>query len=301
MKISASLAALIISLVLAAACGAGEAPRYAVAVLPTPVLNTPDFTGVFGGPDGTTLRTDSCGQLRALEFVALPFTPFRIEAVIRNGSSVVYRVTTDDYPFPAQTGYFIDSRFVTATPDPPPPRPRSLPPRATIIANLLAAQGSAYVWGGNLRSGIPEMLTFFPPPRQAPPDPKTAGLRQLHGVDCSGLLYEATGGVTPRNTSALIDFGAPVPIDGSSAAAIVRQLEPLDLIVWQGHVLIVLDRERVIESRLDCSGKPDGVRVRPLRAALIDAMKSRTPVDDFRRAAARGVKGFVVRRWYPQN
>jgi hypothetical protein len=30
-------------------------------------------------------------------------------------------------------------------------------------------------------------------------------------------------------------------------------------------------------------------------------MKSRTPVDDFRKAAARGVKGFVVRRWYPRD
>jgi hypothetical protein len=301
MKISASLAALIIFLVLAATCSAQEAPRYAVAVLPTPVLNTPDFTGVFGGPDGTTLRTDSCGQFRALEFVALPDTPFRIEAVIRRGSSVVYRVTTDDYPYPTDTGYFIDNRFVATTDDPPPTRPRILPPSATIIANLLAAQGSAYVWGGNLCSGIPEMLIFFTPSRQAPPDPKSAGLRQLRGVDCSGLLYEATGGVTPRNTSALIDFGAPVSISGSSAAAIVRQLEPLDLIVWQGHVLIVLDRERVIESRLDCSGKRDGVRVRPLRGALIDVMKSRTPVDDFERAAARGVKGFVVRRWHPRS
>ena len=75
-------------------------------------------------------------------------------------------------------------------------------------------------------------------------------------------------------------------------------MEPLDLIVWQGHVLIVLDRGRVIESRLDCSGNQGGVRVRPLRAALNGIMKTRTPVDDFGKAAAHGVKGFVVRRWY---
>ena len=272
--------------------------RYAVAVLPTPVLNTPDFTGVFGGRDGKRPRTDSCRQFRALEFIALPATPFRIEETIRSGGNVVYRVTTADYPYPTPTGYFIDSRFVKITPDQPPARPCHLPPMTTVIANLLAARGSTYVWGGNVRGGIPEMLTFFPQTRHSPSDPNTSNLRQLRGVDCSGLLYEATGGFTPRNTAALVDFGTPVAIAGLSTAEIARRMEPLDLIVWQGHVLIVLDRERVIESRLDCTSKHGGVRVRPLRAALNDIMQGRSPVDDFGEAAARGVKGFVVRRWY---
>ncbi|HLO26230.1 MAG TPA: peptidoglycan endopeptidase [Geobacteraceae bacterium] len=281
-----------------ASFSAEAAPRYAVAILPTPVLNIPDFAGVFGGPDGKTLRVDSCGQFRALEFVALPATPFQIEGTIRSGDNVIYRVTTDDYPYPTRTGYFIDSRFVKATPDQPPPRPRTLPPLATVLANLLAAQGSTYVWGGNLRNGIPEMLSLYPPP-VSPPDPKAVDPRQLRGVDCSGLLYESTGGFTPRNTSALVRYGVPVPIAGLAAAEIVRHMEPLDLIVWEGHVLIVLDRERVIESRLDCTGNQGGVRVRPLRAALLGIMKSRTPVDDYGKAARLDVKGFVVRRWYP--
>ena len=284
---------------MAATCfSADHEERYAIAVLPTPVMNTPDIAGVFGGPDGKTLVIDTCGQIRALEFVALPQTPFRIEETIKRGNEIVYRVTTDDYPYPTTSGYFIDSRFVMTTPVEPPARPRVLPPLATVIANLLAAQGSVYVWGGNLHGGIPEMLSFFPSPPHLPPDPKTADPRQLRGVDCSGLLYEATGGVTPRNTSALVNFGTPVPIAGLRAADIVRHMEPLDLIAWQGHVLIVLDRERVIESRLDCTGKHGGVRIRPLRAALNDIMKDRSPVDDFGEAAARGVKGFVVRRWY---
>ena len=286
-------------LFMAATCfSANQEERYAIAVLPTPVLNTPDIACVFGGPDGKTLRTDSCGQFRALEFVALPATPFRIEETIRRGNEIVYRVATDDYPYPATSGYFIDSRFVMTTPVEPPARPRVLPPPAKVIANLLAAQGSVYVWGGNVRGGIPEMLSFFPSPQHLPPGPKTADPRQLRGVDCSGLLYEATGGVTPRNTSALVNFGTPVPIAGLGTADIVRRMEPLDLIVWQGHVMIVLDRERVIESRLDCTGKQGGVRVRPLHAALNDIMKGRSPVDDFGEAAARGTKGFVVRRWY---
>jgi len=143
---------------------AEKGPHYAIAILPTPVFNTPDIAGVFGGLDGNALPTDKCGQLRAVEFIALPATPFRIEETIRKGTSVIYRITTDEYPYPTTSGYFIDSRFVTATAEKPPERPRILPPRSAIISDLLAAQGSAYVWGGNLRDGIPELPIFFPRP-----------------------------------------------------------------------------------------------------------------------------------------
>jgi cell wall-associated NlpC family hydrolase len=271
-------------------------PRYAVATLPTPVLNTPDFAGVFGGPDGMSLRTDASGLIRALEFVALPGTPFLIEAVIRQKQGTVYRVATEDYPSPSRTGYFIDSRFVTASDTKPPARRRVLPALTDIIARLLAARGSAYVWGGNLRSGIPEMLSFFSPSSGVLLDSRTSDLWQLRGVDCSGLLYEATGGYTPRNTSSLVTYGTAVPIAGLRAADIVRRLEPLDLIVWSGHVLVVLDRQRVIESHLGGNGSSEGVRVSPLQTRLEEIMSYRTPADVSGPATAGRV--FVIRRWY---
>jgi len=277
---------------------ADERKHYAIAILPTPVFNTPDIAGQFGGQNGNALPTDKCGQLRAVEYVALPATPFRIEGTIRKGTSVVYRVTTNDYPYPTTSGYFIDSRFVRTTDAKRPGRPRNLPAKSAIISDLLAAQGSAYVWGGNIRGGIPDLSIFFPPPPHAPLDPKTDHLRQLKGVDCSGLLYEATGGFTPRNTSALVAFGMPVPVAGMEAAEIVRRLEPLDLIAWSGHVLIVLDRERVIESRLDCTGRQGGVTVRPLRAALEEIMKRRVPLNSYQGKTVGRKKCFVVRRWY---
>ena len=51
LKTVTPLIALVVALFLAAPCpAAGEKePLYAVAVLNTPVLNTPDFAGVFGG------------------------------------------------------------------------------------------------------------------------------------------------------------------------------------------------------------------------------------------------------------
>ncbi len=272
------------------------APHYAVAVIPTPVLNTPDFAAVFGGPDHGSLRLDPCGLIREMEFVALPGTVFRIE---RSMSPTIYQVTSDDYPYPTTRGYFIDSRFVELTDAPPTPRAKHLPPRQTVIANLLAAVGSRYVWGGNIRAGIPQLLLFYPPAPGINLAPAMAGLWQLRGVDCSGLLYEATGGFTPRNTSALVDYGRGVPIAGLDADGISRRVKPLDLLAWSGHVMIVLDHERLIESRLDCRGTEGGVRVRPLRAALLELLKVRVPLDDYKTATEKNVKGFVVRRWYP--
>ena len=209
---------LLFALVLVAAVPAAFAaapPPYATAVLPTPVFNTADISGIFGGPDGRTVVGDSCGQLRTLEFIALPGTPFRIEEATNDGRHTVYRVTTDDYPYPTKTGYFIDSRFVTTTAVKPPPRARHLPPRETVLASLVAARGSRYVWGGNIRNGVPEMLSLFPPSTPDTLSESTLRRWQLRGVDCSGLLYDATGGYTPRNTSALVRYGKSVPIVGT--------------------------------------------------------------------------------------
>lgn len=290
----AAAAAFFVVLMLAS-MARGEVHRYAVAVLPTPVLNTSDFASVFGGRDGKTLLVDRQGQIRALEFIALPGTAFRIHGTLRAGGAVVHRVSTDDYPYPTATGYFVDDRFVRLADEPPPPRPRTLSHRDEIIARLLAAQGSRYVWGGNVKGGVPAMTEFFLPAGRL--SAETERRWRLQGLDCSGLLYEATNGLTPRNTSGLTNFGRGVPISGLSAGAIRSRLEPLDLIVWKGHVIIVLDRERTIESRLGpVPGGRDGVVVRPLGEVLVEVMRWRTPADRF--MDGEGDKIFVVRRWY---
>jgi len=293
----ATLSALILILAAAATSPATSmCPHYAVAVFPSPMLNTPDFASVFGGRDGKTLRLDRSGLIREVEFVAIPGTLFRIEECFERGSHFIYRVTTDEYPYTAKTGYFVDSRFVKTSDIPPSPRSRRLPTKEKIIEDLLAARGSRYVWGGNVRRGISQLLTFYPPATDSLPA-TTLDVWQLRGVDCSGLLYEATGGYTPRNTPSLISYGGPVAIKGLDAARIASRLEPLDLIVWSGHVMIVLDRRRVIESRLDSKGG-DGVVVHPLREALMELLLMRAPLNDYREAT-EGKKGFVVRRWYP--
>jgi hypothetical protein len=257
-------------------------PRYAVAEVATPVLNTPAFGKFFGG----SIRLDPCQGVRPIEFIALPGTLFRIEGAQRDGKVTVYRVTTNDYPYPNKTGYFVDARFLKSVDAPVPERERRLPGLAEVQQGLLASLGKPYVWGGNLRDGVALLEELYP------------RSESLAGVDCSGLLYEATDGYTPRNSAALTSFGAPVPIGRLSAEEIADKLRPLDLIVWKGHVMVVLDRDRIIQSTMGCQGG-GGVTLSPLRETLDKLMKTRKPRDTYPKGEAAGSKAFVIRRWFP--
>ncbi len=273
---------------------------YAIAESPTPVLNTPDFSFVFGNKNGKTLHFDDSGLIRSVEFIALPETVFKIEKIIKKGATTIYEVTTDDYPYPTQRGYFIDSRFVQTLDFKPFNRPKRLPTREAIINSLLSSEGGNYIWGGNYKEGISQMLSFYPPLSAINADLRDQWM--LKGVDCSGLLYEATNGFTPRNTSSLLTFGKPVKIAGLSANQIMQQVEPLDIIVWKGHTIIILDKERVIESRLDYDkqqeGNQGGVRIRKLNEVLTEILKEKIPVDNYEDGAKEDRQKFVIRRWY---
>lgn len=274
--------------------------KYAIADLPTPVFNTPEFSAIFGGSDGKTLRSGKCGQLWELEFVALPKTAFRVESKMQKGKTTIYKVTTDDYP--SKKELFIDSRFVKTTQEKPPQIPRQLPPQQAIIERLISAEKSAYVWGGNIRDGILETLSFYPPSSGINPELKDRWT--LKGLDCSGLLYEAANGYTPRNTDALLDFGSAVQIAGLNVSQIINKIKPLDLIIWKGHVIIILDKDRAIESRLDYDKKTPGcqggVRIRPLKEFLGETLKNKMPIDEYNKVKG-GKNKFVIRRWYGIN
>jgi hypothetical protein len=278
--------------------GAGvDAASYGVARTAAPVLNMSAFSSVFGGRDGVTLKTDRCGQVRELEFIALPGTSFEILGEVRDGATTVFRVKTEEYPMPPETRLYVDSRFIEPRVEKPGPRTRMLPQAAEILTALKASIGSPYVWGGNVLGGVPELRELFyggsvPAPLR--------GRLALAGLDCSGLLYQATGGWTPRNTSQLVSFGQGMTIAGKSADEIAGTLEPLDLIVWNGHVVIVIDRDTAIESRLECGKTGNGgVVTTPLRQRLGEIMRSRQPVDRWPTVGKqRGI--FAVRRWLPR-
>ena len=194
-------------------------PRFLIADKPTPVLNTPDFQGVFGvNPP----PVDEKGLLRPVEMVALQGTKFE---VLRQVSSHIFEVKTADYP---HTPLYIDARFTSEVDEQTPDRPKNLPPAEAILSRLENALGLPYIWGGNWGRGIPELHQLY------------GSALQLSGVDCSGLLYEATNGFIPRNTSELLFYGKKIPH--------TDHVKPLDILVWPGHVVIVLTPTTTIES-----------------------------------------------------
>lgn len=274
-----------------------EASEYAVALLPAPVLNSPDFSAVFGKSNKNILKTDRCGQVRELEFIALRGAVFTIIKKQRTGTIDIFQVETDEYTASPSVRLYVDARFFERVNSVPMPRMRSLPPRDAILVALKHAIGRPYVWGSNVLDGIPEVAPWS---RNSDRN-DVGGRRILDGLDCSGLLYYATNGWTPRNTSQLISVGTGVVIAGKKSTEIAALLQPLDLIVWNGHVIIVLDQQTAIESRLDC-GKPGngGVVLSALSQRLAEIMRSRNPADAWPDGKKRQDL-FVVRRWYIQQ
>ncbi len=265
---------------------------YAVAHMPTPLLNTPDFRSSFGGNSGTKLPLDSQGLLRSVESVAFPGSKF---IVMEQVSEYILRAATQEYQ---GQEVFVDKRFLRSVDEEPAERERSLPSIPALIERLKSLIGTRYIWGGNWPDGIPSLLHHYPPQIDcAQLDPLLEDTWQLKGVDCSGLLYYVTNGITPRNTSSLLSYGRAVSIEGMQLDEIVDQLNGLDLIVWKGHVVIVFDREQSIESFAR-----KGVVQLSLKKRIKELMEEekRVPVDDYAVTSDVGDR-FVVRRWHPDN
>jgi len=177
----------------------------------------------------TPLRSDS------LEMVLLPGSVMR---VIEEQDDLL-QVTTNEYA--STKPLYVDRRFVTICKEEPKEREKRLPSRKEMLERLHAFPKLPYVWGGNVPEGVPELLTYNPPPKQLSSMELLEW--QLKGVDCSGLVYAITNGWTKRNSS---DIYVIYPE--------VKTVKPLDLIVWPGHVMIVLSHDQIIESR-----KGDGI------------------------------------------
>ncbi len=263
---------------------------YAVANEPTPVLNSPDFESVFGGISGISLKTDDQGLIREMEFIALPGTVFDLMGELDYGTHKIFKVECKEYEY--GTDLFIDSRFVELKKVRPKERFIKIPSKKEIYEALDNFVGNRYCWGGNYNSGISKLIELYKPSGEI-----TNALRNewiLSGCDCSGLMYEATNGFTPRNTSKLVNYGDAVEIAGLSAEEIAAKLKPLDMIVWNGHVIYVYDEKTTIQSSLS----KGGVVKLDLIETLKEVMNTRTPVNDYNSTEA---SWFVVRRWFPDK
>jgi hypothetical protein len=262
--------------------------RYAVTQHPTPVFNTPHLAACFGGENGDTLPLDGQGLMRNLETVLFP--QCRIELLGQVAQSRVWRIRTDEYPFGSD--YYIDDRFIRFSDIDTPKRTLELPSVLNITRGLERLEGLRYIWGGNWPEGI-DLLPQLYPSRTPLHElgPLIQDTWKLKGVDCTGLIYYASQGWTARNSSALVNFGNPVHIEGLGIGDITLKLRDLDLIAWDGHVVCILNHHTTIESKF-----PEGVVRFHLSERLSQIMQDRKPVNDWEKS--KGSR-FVVRRWHP--
>ncbi len=261
---------------------------FVLSSLPTPVLNTPHFSCVFGGKNRDRLLLDEKGHMRALEFVALSGTLFQ---VLEEFPDFILRVAIPGYS--SQGIFFIDSRF-TRPCGPEKETFSSLPKPDLLLARLEKLLGVSYLWGGNYSPGIPEIFSFYPPAVAL--DPITKNHWMLKGADCSGILYEITEGKTPRNTSSLVHFGEPVPIEGLEINRLPSLLRPLDLIVYVGHLIIVFDSSSTIESR-----ERKGVVKTPIGERLEELFATRIPSNSWPIGEKTSRPSFVIRRFLKED
>ena len=250
--------------------------KFAITKSPTPLLSTENFLKVFTHP----LPLDSQGLLKAIETIAFEGTPLFL---LERKSTWIYQVEMQGYP---QIPLFADSRFLRISDFPIKTQGKKLPSPEDIVEKLKSFIGTLYIWGGNWHLGIPELLNFYPPEYSL--DEVSQKKWTLEGVDCSGLLYQVTEGFTPRNTGQLVHFGYPVPIENLSPEEIIEHLKPLDLIVWLGHIVIVLDQQTTIESA--CS--KGGVVTADLRERLAEILQEKIPSNH-----CTAAETFVIRRW----
>lgn len=221
---------------------------YFLAKSAVPIFNTFDLNAVFGQKTGKLLLDDQ-NRLTALEMIAFKGTVFKVVG-FRGGH--ILQVELESYPTPYPL--FIDRRFGDILETFPLSQTRVMPSRDVIIKRLIDALGLPYIWGGNVSKGLPVMLDYYPPKKKHNLLHLEKDLWIFRGLDCSGLLFEATEGISPRNTSSLLFYGAPVNIEGKEIEEIIKNLKPLDLVIYIGHVIIVLNQDEVIESRLSRGG-----------------------------------------------
>lgn len=254
-----------------------------IATDPIPVFNTPEFPNYFKGK-GESIPLDDQGLMRGLETILLPGMSFDPrEALLKN----ILKIKTPNY---SGRELYIHGNFLPKFPSKK--QPIDLLSVDKICKTLKELIGTPYLWGGNWPKGIPKMLQLYPPSVELSRlDPKIQNIWQLKGVDCSGLLYYATGGYTPRNTADLVNYKKGLKIENSKKEEIISLVKPLDLITWKGHVIIVIDKETCIESTPE-----KGVHLRKLSERIEEVLKTRKPVnknppDD----------SFVIRRWHSEG
>jgi len=216
-------------------------------------LNFPDFHQVFNHPDFLNRQ----GHPKAYEMVLLPgMTGIAMEKKEAGQSRLI------KFPFYLKPLYVFENHLSPL--QDPIQEGYQLPlTLEEILKRLQKCLGKPYLWGGNFNT--PTSI-FIPCLDQRPRTVKEYRAASLNGLDCSGLLYYASGFRTPRNTAELQTYGAPLRS--------WEALQPLDMVLTRGHVMIVYDSKYLIHAAQD-----KGVLLTRLDRQLVRLNAKRKQVD----------------------
>jgi hypothetical protein len=269
---------------------------YSMAERFTPIFWSLDYPDHFGRKD-RKITKDEWDQIPSTETILLPWSIIKWIAIVHDG---VIKILTNEYKsnYPLYTDICFLGNIST---EELPERNISLPPTDVILSKLRSQVDKPYIWWGNSPDPIVEMLQYNENPNKDDYDKIT-----LNWFDCSGLLYWATDGYTPRNTSELMNFWECVEIEWKNTDEILTSLKPLDIIVWQDywHCMIVLDNDEVIESTVswqpgEIYTKNNGVRIRKIWETLeqlIYGTHPRIPKNTYIKKSSPD-NTFYIRRW----
>lgn len=267
---------------------------FGITISDTPLLKTSDFRSQFGWLDGKTLNFDEYWEIDAVEHIALEWSVVHINSQLEGD---IYSLDTEEYP--VENSLFTHASFISdISYKKPAIREKKLASREEIITKLKSTLWVDYVWWGNTLVWAPSLLDVFPPSSSISEMKKKEW--SLSGLDCSGLIYYATDGYTPRNTSWLVDYGESLDIAEKNIDEIVSLLEPLDIIVWKWHMLVVLNEIQTIESAVSYADPnlSPWVQVRNSRESIGEVLKTRIPSNSYWESEE---KEFVIIRWYPES
>ncbi len=275
--------------------------QYAISVLPTPIYNTADFAKAYDIVNNELTAKDKSGLVREIEGQTFPGTVWKIHDTINMNGITIYEASTNEYwNVPKDFHFFIDSRSVDLVNKRPGPRQAILPPKSYMLDKMQSIKAQTekelipYIWGGNVLEGIPENKEFYAGENNlsklSSEDKKQFF---LEGLDCTGLLYYITNGHTPRNSSWLRTFGDPVNIENKNIDEIIAIVKPLDIVVHQGHVFMILDKDNTIESRLSKGG---GVVIIPIKERFKELMAEKYPINKAPQNKSEN-SWFVIRRF----
>jgi hypothetical protein len=275
--------------------------KYAVSVIPTTIYNTANFYKAYEIKNNKLIARDKSNLVREIEAQTFPGTVWKIKEKLNTNNIDVYKAQTPEYwNTPEDFYFYIDARSVKTKFIRPKARKLILPSKEKLLEKLYRIKEETqkelipYVWGGNILEGIPDNKNFYDK-NNSFEDLNNWDKKQflLQGLDCTGLIYYITNGYTPRNSSWWRTFGDPVEIEDQNIEQIISSVEPLDVIVHQGHVLMILNKEETIESRLSKGG---GVVVTPIRERFEELFETKVPLNHA--PAGRSENSwFVIRRF----